>query len=410
MSASSTANAAAIRRRRRRRRGEAVSGTRPTVLEGTSAAGQPEVRVRVGPCPKPSLDLTLDAAALTARLVDFPSVSGDEKALADAVEQALRALPHLTVDRDGNNVVARTHLGRAERVVLAGHLDTVPIADNVPSRLDEDGVLWGCGTSDMKSGVAVQLRIAATVPEPNRDLTFVFYDNEEVAAHLNGLGHVAEAHPDWLAGDFAVLLEPSDAQVEGGCQGTLRVLPYRRASARTPRAAGWGPTPSTRPRPILARLAAYEPRRAGHRRAGVPRGAQRGGIEGGVAGNVIPDACTVIVNYRYAPDRSEAEALAHVREVFADCEVAEFIVDDRAGGALPGLSHPAAAAFMEAVGGTRRSPSSAGPTSPASARSGVPAVNYGPGDPHLRPQAGRARRGRRRSLHCEERLRAWLTA
>ncbi|MCZ9345845.1 M20/M25/M40 family metallo-hydrolase, partial [Streptomyces sp. TRM76130] len=170
------------------------------------------------------LDLSLNAAELTARLVDLPSVSGSEKPLADAIEDALRALPHLTVDRHGNNVVARTALGRAQRVILAGHIDTVPIADNVPSRLDEDGVLWGCGTCDMKAGVAVQLRIAATVPAPNRDLTFVFYDNEEVAADLNGLGHVAEAHPEWLAGDFAVLLEPSDGQVEGGCQGTLRVL------------------------------------------------------------------------------------------------------------------------------------------------------------------------------------------
>ncbi|MFD5129900.1 M20/M25/M40 family metallo-hydrolase, partial [Streptomyces olindensis] len=145
-----------------------------------------------------SLDLTLDAAELTARLVDFRSESGTEKPLADAIETALRALPHLTVDRYGNNVVARTNLGRAERVILAGHIDTVPVADNVPSRLDEDGVLWGCGTCDMKSGVAVQLRIAATVPAPNRDLTFVFYDNEEVAAELNGLKHVSEAHPEWL--------------------------------------------------------------------------------------------------------------------------------------------------------------------------------------------------------------------
>ncbi|OEV26520.1 succinyl-diaminopimelate desuccinylase, partial [Streptomyces nanshensis] len=138
--------------------------------------------------PHSALDLQQDAARLTAQLVDLPSESGDEAALADAVEEALRALPHLGVDRYGNNVVARTRLGRAERIVLAGHLDTVPIAGNLPSRLDEDGLLWGCGTSDMKAGVAVQLRIAATVPEPNRDLTFVFYDNEEVAAHLNGLG------------------------------------------------------------------------------------------------------------------------------------------------------------------------------------------------------------------------------
>src|ERR1041385_200716 len=156
------------------------------------------------------LDLTLDAALLTAQLVDFPSESGTEKPLADAIEAALRALPHLTVDRYGNNVIARTDLGRAERVILAGHIDTVPIAGNVPSRLDADGVLWGCGTCDMKSGVAVQLRIAATVPAPNRDLTFVFYDNEEVSADLNGLKRLAEHHPEWLAADFAVLLEGTE--------------------------------------------------------------------------------------------------------------------------------------------------------------------------------------------------------
>lgn len=167
------------------------------------------------------LDLTLDGGALTARLVDFPSVSGDEQPLADAVEAALRAYPHLTVDRYGNNVVARTRLGRSERVLLAGHLDTVPIADNLPSYVDGD-LLYGCGTSDMKSGVAVQLRLAATLPAPNRDLTFVFYDCEEVEAHRNGLGHLAKERPDWLAADFAVLLEPSGAVVEGGCQGTLR--------------------------------------------------------------------------------------------------------------------------------------------------------------------------------------------
>lgn len=160
-----------------------------------------------------ALDLSLDGGALTAQLVDIPSVSGDEQALADAVEAALRTLPHLTVDRYGNNVVARTDFGRSERVLLAGHLDTVPIADNLPSRVEGD-LLWGCGTTDMKSGVAVQLRLAATLTDPNRDLTFVFYDCEEVDAARNGLGHLVAQHPDWLAADFAVLLEPSEAMVE----------------------------------------------------------------------------------------------------------------------------------------------------------------------------------------------------
>ncbi|MCQ0023836.1 succinyl-diaminopimelate desuccinylase [Streptomyces somaliensis DSM 40738] len=355
-----------------------------------------------------ALDLTLDGPSLTAALVDFPSVSGTEKPLADAIEQALRTLPHLTVDRYGNNVVARTRLGRAERVVLAGHIDTVPIADNVPSRLDADGVLWGCGTSDMKSGVAVQLRIAATVPEPNRDLTFVFYDNEEVAAHLNGLGHVAAAHPDWLAGDFAVLLEPSDGQVEGGCQGTLRVNLVLRGE-RAHSARSWmGSNAVHAAAPVLARLASYEPRRPVVDGLEYREGLNAVGITGGVATNVIPDECTVVVNYRYAPDRTPEEAEKHVREVFADCGVDEFVVDDHSGAALPGLSHPAAAAFMEAVGGTAHPKFGWTDVSRFSAL-GVPAVNYGPGDPllaHKRDEHVVVDR----ITHCERRLYDWLTA
>ncbi|MFC8761072.1 succinyl-diaminopimelate desuccinylase [Streptomyces sp. NPDC057193] len=354
------------------------------------------------------LDLSQDGAALTAALVDFPSVSGTEKPLADAIEQALRRLPHLTVDRYGNNVVARTRLGRGERVVLAGHIDTVPIADNVPSRLDENGVLWGCGTSDMKSGVAVQLRIAATVPEPNRDLTFVFYDNEEVAADLNGLGKIAAAHPDWLEGDFAVLLEPSDAQVEGGCQGTLRVILHT-AGERAHSARSWmGSNAIHTAAPILARLASYEPRKPVIDGLEYHEGLNAVAIQGGVATNVIPDACTVTVNYRYAPDRSPAEALAHVREVFADCDIADLVVDDESPGALPGLSHPAAEAFMKAVGGSAQPKFGWTDVSRFSAL-GVPAVNYGPGDPiyaHKRDEHVPVDR----IHHCEARLRDWLTA
>jgi len=364
--------------------------------------------IRVEAMADTPLDLTLDAAKLTAQLVDFPSESGSEKPLADAIETALRALPHLTVDRYGNNVVARTNLGRAERVILAGHIDTVPIAGNVPSRLDEDGVLWGCGTCDMKSGVAVQLRIAATVPAPNRDLTFVFYDNEEVAGHLNGLKHVAEAHPDWLAGDFAVLLEPTDNEVEGGCQGTLRVF-LKTKGERAHSARAWmGSNAIHAAAPILARLAAYEPRRPVVDGLQFHEGLNAVRIEGGVATNVIPDACTVVVNFRYAPDRSEEEAEAFVRDFFADCGVDEFVVDDHTGAARPGLDHPAAAAFMAAVGGVARPKFGWTDVARFSAL-GVPAVNYSPGNPLL---AHKVDERVQASLipQAEAKLRSWLTS
>ena len=93
------------------------------------------------------------------------------------------------MERLGNVVLARTDLGRPTRVLLAGHIDTVPIADNVPSRLDGD-TLHGCGTTDMKSGDAMLLHLAATLPEPARDLTFVFYDCEEIEYERNGLTRV----------------------------------------------------------------------------------------------------------------------------------------------------------------------------------------------------------------------------
>ncbi len=353
---------------------------------------------------RPALDLSQDAAALTAQLVDFPSVSGDEKGLADAVETALRGLPHLGVERHGNTVVARTALGRAERVVLAGHIDTVPIAGNVPSRL-EDGVLHGCGTSDMKSGVAVQLRIAATVPEPNRDLTFVFYDCEEVEAERNGLRRLAAERPEWLAADFAVLLEPSDGLVEGGCQGTLRVE-VRLPGVRAHSARSWlGENAIHAAAPVLARLAEYTPRTVVIDGLEYREGLNAVRIEGGVAGNVVPDACTVTVNFRFAPDRSEEEALAHVREVLDGWET---VLTDTSPGALPGLSHPVAAAFVEATGSVPRAKYGWTDVSRFSAL-GVPAVNYGPGDPNLAHKRDE-HVAVAAVLECEKHLREWLTA
>ncbi|MBB5936759.1 succinyl-diaminopimelate desuccinylase [Streptomyces zagrosensis] len=361
----------------------------------------------------PALDLSVDAAELTARLVDFPSVSGAEKPLADAVEHALRALPHLRVDRDGDAIVARTDLGRTERVALAGHIDTVPIADNVPSRLTgatdgaagDGGVLWGCGTSDMKSGVAVQLRIAATVPEPNRDLTFVFYDNEEVSAELNGLRRLAERHRDWLDADFAVLLEPTHGKVEGGCQGTMRAR-VETTGKRAHSARSWlGDNAIHKAAPILARLSRYEPRRVAIDGLTYHEGLNAVGIAGGHAGNVIPDACAVTVNFRFAPDRSEEAALAHVREVFDGFDV---VLADSAPGALPGLSHPAATAFVAAVG-AELGPKLGWTDVARFSALGVPAVNYGPGDPKL-AHTREEHVSVAAILEAEERLRAWLVA
>ncbi|MFI0483758.1 succinyl-diaminopimelate desuccinylase [Actinomadura sp. 9N215] len=348
------------------------------------------------------LDLFSDVADLTAAIVDVESVSGAEEALADAVEEALRALPHLAVERDGNNVVARTGLGRAERVVLAGHLDTVPLNGNLPSRVDGDR-LYGCGTTDMKSGVAVALRLAATVAEPVRDVTYVFYECEEIEAERNGLRRLAATRPDLLAGDFAVLLEPTGAQIEGGCQGTLRAE-VTAVGERAHSARAWmGSNAIHTAGQILDVLRAYEPSRPVVDGLEFREGLNAVFISGGVAGNVIPDECVVTVNYRFAPDKSVEEAEAYVREIFGGFQVT---VTDTASAARPGLTHPAAAAFVASSGAGVRA--KLGWTDVARfAELGVPAVNYGPGEPtlaHTKDEFVEIPL----IAECERRMRMWL--
>ena len=326
-----------------------------------------------------NLDLAGDPVELTAALVDVPSVSGDEAVLASAVEDALRTqAPHLSVVRSGNSVLARTCLGRESRVVLAGHLDTVPVNDNLPLRRSE-GVLHGLGTVDMKGGDAVMLHLAATLPTPRHDVTFVFYDCEEIEADRNGLGRIERELPEWLRGDLAVVCEPSNAVVEAGCQGTMRIE-VRTSGRRAHTARAWmGENAIHALGDALAVLAAYEPRMVDIDGCRYREGLQAVRIEGGVSGNVVPDGAVLTINHRFAPDRSPADAEAHLREVFAGYDVT---VTDQAAGALPGLTAPAAAELVTAAGGTPVA--KLGWTDVARfAALGMPAVNFGPGDPTL---------------------------
>ena len=324
------------------------------------------------------LNLTDDPADLTAALIDIASVSGDESVLADAVQSALDALGRLEVVRLGNTVLARTRLGRPERVLLAGHLDTVPIAANVPSRCDGD-LIFGCGATDMKSGDAMLLHIAATVRQPAKDMTFVFYECEEVEHARNGLTHVERSLPDWLAADLAILAEPTDGRVEAGCQGTLSFTITTRGT-RAHAARSWlGHNAIHAAAPVLTLLADYRPRTVVVDGCEYREGLNAVGIAAGVASNVIPDECTVRLNFRFAPDRDLSGAESHVREVFDGFEVA---LTDAAPAARPGLAAPAAAEFVAAAGGV--AVAKYGWTDVARfAALGTPAVNYGPGDPGL---------------------------
>jgi succinyl-diaminopimelate desuccinylase len=356
----------------------------------------------------PELDLSATSVDLTRAICDIPSVSGDERALADAIERAIGDLPHLEVFRDGDTIVARTNLGRAQRVVIAGHIDTVPINDNVPTReieIDGRAHIWGRGTVDMKAGVAVQLKLAAELVDPRIDITWMWYDHEEVDAALNGLNRLSATRPDLFAGDFAILGEPSNGQVEGGCNGNLRAI-VRTHGVRSHSARAWiGENAIHKAAPILLRLAEYRPREVPVGGLVYREGLNAVRIGGGVAGNIIPDLCEVEVNYRFAPSRSVEEATRHLEDVLAGFEVE---VVDSAAGARPGLDAPLAQEFVAAVGAEPRPKYGWTDVARFSAM-GVPAVNYGPGDPHL-------------AHHDEERvpidqiedvehgLRTWLTS
>lgn len=355
----------------------------------------------------PELDLSATSVDLTRAICDIPSVSGEERGLADAIQHAIGDLPHLDLFRDGDTIVARTDLGRAQRVVIAGHIDTVPINANVPTRdVEVDGRphIWGRGTVDMKAGVAVQLKLAAELVDPRIDITWMWYDHEEVDAALNGLNRLSASRPDLFAGDFAILGEPSNGQVEGGCNGNLRAI-VRTHGVRSHSARAWvGENAIHKAAPILTRLAEYRPREVAVEGLVYREGLNAVRIGGGVAGNVIPDLCEVEVNYRFAPNRSVEEATSHIQDVLAGFEIE---VIDSAAGARPGLDAPLAQEFVAAVGAEPRPKYGWTDVARFSAL-GVPAVNYGPGDPHL-------------AHHDEERvpidqiedvergLRAWLT-
>ncbi len=330
----------------------------------------------------PQLDLTATSVDITRTICDVASVSDDETALADLIFDAVTALPHLEVYRDGDTIVARTQRGRAQRVVIAGHIDTVPINANLPTRdiaIDGEPYLWGRGTVDMKAGVAVQLKLAAELTDPRIDITWMWYDHEEVDADLNGLTRLARTRADLFAGDFAILGEPTDGTVEGGCNGNLRAI-VRTAGVRAHSARAWiGENAIHRAAPVLARLAEYRPRDVPVDGLVYREGLNAVRISGGVAGNVIPDACEIEVNYRFAPSRTPEKAEQHVRDVFAGFDVE---VIDIAQGARPGLDAALAQEFVAAVGADPR-PKYGWTDVARFAAMGVPAVNYGPGDPHL---------------------------
>ncbi len=351
---------------------------------------------------------TSNLVELTMAISDIESVSGNEAALADEVEKLLSQSKHLSVVRDGNAVVASTNLGLGSRVVIAGHIDTVPIANNLPTQLhhfEREQVIVGRGTVDMKAGVAVMLKLAVELVHPKVDITWVFYDNEEVASDLNGLGRLVRNRPNLIQGDFAVLCEPTSALIEGGCNGTIRVE-VSASGVKAHSARPWmGENAIHKLAPALEKLASYQPETVNVDGLDYRESLNAVLASAGIAANVIPDQATLTVNYRFAPSRTGEEAEAMLREFFEGYEVR---VTDLAVGARPGLNTPQAQAFMASLGSEVKP--KYGWTDVARFSSlGIPAVNYGPGDPSL-AHADNENVPVGHLFDCEAGLRSWLSA
>ncbi len=324
-----------------------------------------------------------DLLAATAELVAIPSLSRQEGQIADHIEAALGRLDGLEVVRVGDNVVARTDLGRPRRLVLAGHLDTVPPKDNGAPRVDGE-TLWGLGSTDMKGGLAVMMDLAARVSAPSYDVTYIFYAAEEIARSFNGLLAVAAVRPDLVEADAAIVCEPTNATVGAGCQGVLKaevVLWGRRAHVARPWA---GRNAVHRLAPLLAAISTWPGREVDIDGCLYKESLQAVGVSGGVASNVVPDQAVLELNYRFAPDRDTSEATEWVKEMLAPWleEGDQFRVTDSAPSAPPSLGHPLLAGLLNAAGGSVSA--KMGWTDVAFfAERGIPAANFGPGDPEL---------------------------
>lgn len=324
------------------------------------------------------LQLTKNLAELTADLVDIPSVSLDEKNLADQVQTAMEELSGLEVTRIENTLIARTNFGFDKRIVLAGHLDTVPANNNQKSQTTNEAI-HGLGAVDMKGGLAVMLKLLQSVSEFKKDVTFLFYEAEEIESKYNGLEKISKTQAQLLEADFAILLEPTGAVLEMGCQGSLR-FKITIKGTRAHSARWWkGDNAIHKAQGVLEIVNSYQPRNPEIDGLTFREGLQIVGINGGVAGNVIPDSVEILLNHRFAPDRDQATAISHLRDLFADFEL-EII--DVADAAPVGLNQKAIADFVKEID-LPIAPKFGWTDVARFSKLNIPAINFGPGDPHL---------------------------
>ncbi len=325
-----------------------------------------------------------DLVSSCFELVNIYSVSHQEESISEYVLEQLSECSWLEVEVIDSEIVAKSNLGLPKRVLFAGHLDTVPSSGNFPGRIEGDSC-WGLGSVDMKAGLSVFLELAKNITKPSMDVTFVFYTCEEVDRSYSGLGKLYQQRPDLIKADAVVLGEPSGAKIEAGCQGTMRIL-LKLTGVRAHTARPWmGRNAIHRLHLVLAFLNDYDPRSVLIDGCEFKESLQAVKIEGGIANNVVPDEVNLAINFRFAPDRNVDQAFDHLKillEPFIESEDGDSIeLIEGVEGALPNLSNPVLASLAEKAGSVN---AKLGWTDVATFSSmGVPATNFGPGDPGL---------------------------
>jgi succinyl-diaminopimelate desuccinylase len=339
-----------------------------------------------------------ELAKITEDICNIQSVSGAEQELADYVEQFLSEMDYLEVVRVQNTIVAKTNFGHARRVILAGHIDTVPVSkitNNLPTqRKVEHGeqIIWGRGTVDMKAGDAVFLYLAQNLPQLSEqlqyDISFIFYECEEVSGDLNGLRQLVEDHAELIHADFAILGEPTGGGVEAGCNGSLRFDITLTGKAAHSARAWKGENAIHKSLRVLEILNTWNSIDPQEHIVVVDELEYRESlnavlISGGVATNIVPDECKIHINYRFAPDKSATQAQKIMQELFSGYEL-EY--KDISEGARPGLNLECVQKFAdyarERTGISVRAKMGWTDVARFSAL-GMPALNFGPGDPML---------------------------
>lgn len=313
-------------------------------------------------------------------LVGIESVSRNETRLASHVETRLRENPNLDVERIGDNVVARTRGHHRTRLLVAGHLDTVPGQVSTARIVGDE--LIGLGACDMKGSLSVMIELALDTAPRSVEVTWVFYAREEITRSESGLLEIAQLRPDLLDADAAVLGEPTGGFVEAGCQGSLRVLVELMGQRAHTARPFTGRNAIHRMGELIHHISRYEPRQVVIDDITFVEQLQVVAVDGGVAANVVPDRSSCTLNHRVAPDRTRDDAVASLRDYLKGLIEPEDSIQvlDWAPAALPFLDNERLQSLVALSGGSARGKVGWTDVATLSER-GIPATNFGAGDP-----------------------------